>query len=68
MTTKPYKINRWGKGYFSINSEGHIAVKPENQPSSGDLYKLTLSLVDRGIEPPFLIRFNGTYGIKTLPL
>lgn len=54
-----YKINRWSQGYFSINSEGHIAVKPENQPSSGDLYKLTLALVERGIEPPFLIRFNG---------
>jgi arginine decarboxylase len=59
MTTKPYKINRWGKGYFSINSDGHVTVSPENHGPCGDLYKLTRSLVDRGIEPPFLIRFNG---------
>lgn len=54
-----YKINLWGKGYFSTNSEGHIAVHPENQQLNGDLYKLVLSLVERGIEPPILIRFNG---------
>ncbi|MBA3603336.1 MAG: biosynthetic arginine decarboxylase [Parachlamydiaceae bacterium] len=60
MSTKAsYKINRWGKGYFSINSNGHVTVSPENQSNSGDLYKLTRSLVERGIEPPFLIRFNG---------
>ncbi len=59
MSSKAYKINRWGKGYFSINSKGHVAVNPEHHTMSGDLYKLTLSLVERGIEPPFLIRFNG---------
>ncbi len=59
MSTKAYRINRWGKGYFSINSNGHVTVSPENQSKSGDLYKLTRSLVERGIEPPFLIRFNG---------
>ena len=24
-----YGINRWGKGYFSINEKGHVAISPE---------------------------------------
>lgn len=53
-----YGIERWGEGYFSINRQGHVEVKPDGI-SGGDLYELTRSLVAQGIEAPILIRFNG---------
>ncbi|MBA3239069.1 MAG: biosynthetic arginine decarboxylase [Parachlamydiaceae bacterium] len=53
-----YRIKQWGKGYFAINSVGNISIKTKSQLIEGDLYKLTRSLVERGIEPPILIRFN----------
>jgi len=54
-----YSIKRWGEGYFDINSNGHVTVKPNRQNEGGDLYELIQSLVQRGIEAPILIRFNG---------
>lgn len=52
-------MNNWGHGYFDINEEGNVQVKPERSTRSGDLYHLVQSLVQRGIEPPILIRFDG---------
>ena len=54
-----YYIERWGDGYFSINPQGNVTVKPGGNEQEGDLYELTRSLVQRGIEAPILIRFNG---------
>jgi arginine decarboxylase len=54
-----YWIERWGDGYFGINSQGNVTVKPCGNGLEGDLYELTRSLVQRGIEAPILIRFNG---------
>jgi arginine decarboxylase len=54
-----YFIKRWGDGYFDINDEGHVIVKPNRQNGCGDLYKLIQTLVEQGIEPPILIRFDG---------
>ena len=54
-----YGINNWGKGYFSINPEGHVAVHPEKNPQrSIDLKKLVDQLIMRDIQLPTLIRFN----------
>lgn len=49
----------WGHGYFSINEKGNVEVKPDRMAKSGDLYQLVQSLVQRGIEPPILLRFDG---------
>lgn len=54
-----YFIKRWGEGYFDVNQEGHVVVKPSAKQNVGDIYKLILTLVEQGIEPPILIRFNG---------
>lgn len=54
-----YFIKRWGLGYFDINEKGNVVVKPNPRGTGGDLYKLVKSLVDQGIEPPILVRFNG---------
>ncbi len=55
----PYFIDRWSRGYFGVNAEGHITVKPNRDEKEGDLYSLTKSLVEQGIEPPILVRFDG---------
>lgn len=54
-----YGINKWSSGYFDINSAGNVCVKPNRQGKGGDLFKLVEALVERGIEAPILIRFNG---------
>ena len=55
-----YRIPNWGEGYFDINSQGHVVVKPK--PNNGlecDLYELVKNLIERGIEAPILLRFDG---------
>jgi arginine decarboxylase len=54
-----YGIEGWGEGYFSINSEGHVVVKPNRQGRGGDLFELMHTLVQQGIDAPILVRFNG---------
>lgn len=54
-----FLIQKWGAGYFEINSLGNVGVKPDPQKKSGDLYHLVQSLVAKGIEAPILIRFDG---------
>src|SRR4030095_17052638 len=57
--TELYEVDRWGKGYFSISSEGHVLVHPTKDPSRAiDLKQLTDHLVLRGIQVPVLIRFR----------
>ncbi|CRX38609.1 biosynthetic arginine decarboxylase [Estrella lausannensis] len=52
-------IANWGHGYFDINEQGNVLVKPNREGRSGDLYQLVQSLVQRGVEPPILLRFDG---------
>ena len=54
-----YWIQGWGEHYFDINEQGHIVVTPEPNGPSVDLYELVQSLVQRGMEPPILFRFDG---------
>src|SRR6202051_3265924 len=53
-----YDIARWGKGYFSIDDNGHVRVHPTKDPErSIDLKQLVDRLQLRGIDLPILIRF-----------
>ena len=53
-----YDVASWGKGYFSVDREGHVRVHPTKDPArSIDLKKLVDTLVLRGISLPVLIRF-----------
>lgn len=54
-----YWIQAWGQPYFNINEKGHVIVQPEEDGAQADLYELVQSLVQRGIEAPILIRFDG---------
>jgi arginine decarboxylase len=54
-----YEIERWGKGYFSIDDAGHVRVHPTKDPArSIDLKQLADNLQARGIGLPVLIRFR----------
>ncbi len=53
-----YDVASWGKGYFSVDNNGHVRVHPEKDPArSIDLKELVDTLVLRGISLPILIRF-----------
>jgi len=55
-----YDIDRWGKGYFSISSAGHLLVHPDRDPQrSIDMKELVDRLQVRGLDLPILLRFNG---------
>jgi len=55
-----YEVDGWGKGYFSVNAAGNVAVHPDKNPErSIDLKNLIDRLLTRGIEPPILLRFAG---------
>jgi arginine decarboxylase len=55
-----YEVPRWGKGYFSVNSRGHLQVHPSKDPSQAiDMKDLVERLQMRGLDLPILLRFNG---------
>ncbi len=55
-----YGINRWGDGYFHICPNGRLRVTPRRgSGSSIDLKQLVDQLLQRGLDLPVLIRFNG---------
>ena len=54
-----YGIRNWGDGYFDVNQDGHVIVKPDRNGSAIDLVKLVNEVVERGIDVPVLVRFDG---------
>ncbi|HLG99249.1 MAG TPA: biosynthetic arginine decarboxylase [Bryobacteraceae bacterium] len=53
-----YDVSSWGKGYFSVGSNGHLWVHPTKEPNRRiDLRELVEKLELRGISLPILIRF-----------
>ena len=54
-----YDVDQWGGGYFGINAEGHLTVRPMRKANSEiDLKGLVDALKQRDIKTPLLIRFN----------
>jgi arginine decarboxylase len=57
--SEAYEVPRWGKGYFSVGTGGHLLVHPTKDPNrSIDLKQLVDHLQLRGIALPTLIRFR----------
>lgn len=60
-----YGVDLWGEGYFGINADGNLTVCPEKNGSPDrssatiNLHEIVRSLVQRGINVPVLIRFDG---------
>ena len=58
-----YNLNRWGAGYFDIDSDGFIVVQADKQNRPGQsgqswrLMEIVQSAVQRGLQAPFLVRF-----------
>lgn len=54
-----YRIEGWGKPYFSINAAGHVTVSPKgDRGGSLDLFELVNALKQRNLGLPLLIRFS----------
>ncbi len=59
QSAETYAIGNWGDGYFSINSNGHVCVKPSSDKSIElDLYEIAQSLNDKKLSLPVLVRFT----------
>lgn len=54
-----YRVREWGTGYFDVNEEGNVIVRPDPNGDEIDLFELTRSLEHRGISAPILFRFDG---------
>ena len=54
-----YAIQKWGDGYFSINANGHVCVKPQSGCETEiDLFEIAQALQDKGLNFPVLLRFT----------
>ncbi len=55
-----YRIDGWGAGFFDVNDEGHVIVRPDkDRPDhTVDLYEITNDLEEQGIALPVLLRFS----------
>jgi len=57
--TECYGIERWGRGYFSINKAGHVQVASRpNSDANADLLHIVEDLDRRGYQAPLLLRFS----------
>ncbi len=57
--TSAYNIDRWGAGYFAINSEGNIQVTPlQGQGASIDMMAVVQEAREQGLGFPLVIRFQ----------
>jgi arginine decarboxylase len=54
-----YSVSSWGAGFFTINSNGHVEVRPRGPEGPAiDLYALVQDLLQRGLRAPMLVRFS----------
>ncbi|HEV8446284.1 MAG TPA: biosynthetic arginine decarboxylase [Gemmatimonadaceae bacterium] len=55
-----YRIEGWGAGFFDVNDQGHVIVRPDkDRPDhTVDLYEITNDLEEQGIALPVLLRFS----------
>jgi len=54
-----YGLPDWGKGYFGVNSAGHVTVMPDRSVErSIDLHELIEGLHERDLRTPVLLRFT----------
>jgi arginine decarboxylase len=54
-----YQVEAWGKGYFSINAQGHVVIRPSMETDREiDLYEVVQGLKARDLHTPVVIRFS----------
>ncbi len=59
QSAQTYAIEHWGDGYFSINTSGHVCVRPSSEKDIElDLYEIAQSLNEKNLSLPVLVRFT----------
>ncbi|MES1190274.1 MAG: biosynthetic arginine decarboxylase [Steroidobacter sp.] len=54
-----YQVNAWGKGYFGINAQGHVVVRPDTTTDHEiDLFEVLQGLKARDLNTPVVVRFS----------
>ncbi len=54
-----YQVPKWGQGYFSINSAGHVVVRPDGLAEHEiDLLEVVQGLRARDLTTPVVVRFS----------
>jgi arginine decarboxylase len=54
-----YQVEAWGKGYFSINAQGHVVIRPSMETDREiDLFEVVQGLKARDLHTPVVIRFS----------
>jgi len=53
-----YGLGAWGNGYFDVQGDGHLVVRPTRDPERAiDVHEAVRKLVKSGVETPLLLRF-----------
>jgi arginine decarboxylase len=53
-----YQVDLWGDGFFKINPQGRLEVRPRRSAPGCDLFELVQGLQRRGLSAPILFRFD----------
>jgi len=55
-----YNVESWGIGFFDVNAQGHVVVRPDKSHPERelDLYELAMDLDEQGVKLPMLLRFS----------
>jgi arginine decarboxylase len=55
-----YNVESWGIGFFDVNEQGHVVVRPDKSHPERelDLYELSMDLDEQGVKLPMLLRFS----------
>lgn len=54
-----YRVQSWGEPFFFINDQGHVGIRAlDEHGTTMDMVKIVAELRRRGVQFPFLIRFQ----------
>ena len=53
-----YSVDRWGGGYFGVNPDGHVVVKPKRNGEQIDLMEIVREARSRSLQFPLVVRFH----------
>jgi arginine decarboxylase len=55
-----YNVESWGIGFFDVNEQGHVVVRPDKSHPERelDLFELAMDLDEQGVKLPMLLRFS----------
>ncbi|MGH8532523.1 MAG: biosynthetic arginine decarboxylase [Gammaproteobacteria bacterium] len=63
-----YRVKAWGDSFYFIKEDGHVAVRPQQQSLSIDIYAVVQDLRQRNVSFPALIRFQDVLQARVVRL